>query len=288
MKELVTALVAARQACKPTVHKEGKNQQQGYAYAGHEHVLEQGARQQLLAHGLVLEQVKVEFLGELHYETRNGKNIAWRWRGVHKLVHISGEEREYEFEATTNTNDKSAFVASTALDRTAHLRVLELAGSAEENPEHDSHDRDRANQQRTAPRERAPKEQTKKPATTTQEAQTGASLDPTWQPPLFGLAAPTSPEPRFGEQAKTHAGKCWSEEIWIVEGWLKDADKRAAFERSRSTDDVAWARFLVEHRRRRKTWEAAQPKAKAPDINSPDYLTAEQEAAERALAKGGA
>ena len=39
--------------------------------------------------------------------------------------------------------DKAAFVASTALDRTAILRIMQLAGSDEENPEHDSNEQDK-------------------------------------------------------------------------------------------------------------------------------------------------
>jgi hypothetical protein len=138
---LNAALVKARIATQPTVHKSGRNQAQGYSYVGHEQVLTSGAREALLAQGLILEQRKVEYLGPLEYSTKSGPQLCWRWRGTFALVHSSGEERAYEFEATTGTNDKSSYVASTALDRTAVMRVLQLAGSSEENPEHDSHDR---------------------------------------------------------------------------------------------------------------------------------------------------
>jgi hypothetical protein len=141
MSELVKALVKARMACKPTVHKSAKNSAQNYSYVGHEQVLVSGARESLLAHGLVLVEKAVMFVGELPYRTKAGEQMCWRWRGVFELVHESGDSREYEFEATTGTNDKAAFVASTALDRTAHLRICCIAGSAEEDPEHDSHDR---------------------------------------------------------------------------------------------------------------------------------------------------
>lgn len=141
MKELITALIAARQAVHLKVHKAGKNSAQGYKFVGHEHVLEH-SRAAMLAHGLILEQVGVEYLGSETYTTRSGTNSAWRWRGTHKLIHVSGEERTYVFEATTGPNDKAAFVASTALDRTAILRIMQLAGSDEENPEHDSNEQD--------------------------------------------------------------------------------------------------------------------------------------------------
>lgn len=141
MKELITALIAARQAVHLKVHKAGRNSAQNYRFVGHEHVLEH-ARAAMLANGLILEQVAVEYVGPETYVTRNGNNVAWRWRGTHKLVHASGDERAYVFEATTGPNDKAAFVASTALDRTAILRIMQLAGSDEENPEHDSNEQD--------------------------------------------------------------------------------------------------------------------------------------------------
>lgn len=141
MKELVAALIAARTAVHLKVKKAGWNKAQSYSFAGHEHVLEH-VRATMLAHGLILEQVDVEYLGSETYTTRSGTNAAWRWRGTHKLIHTSGEERTYVFAATTGPNDKAAFVASTALDRTAILRIMQLAGSDEENPEHDSNEQD--------------------------------------------------------------------------------------------------------------------------------------------------
>lgn len=140
MSELAKALKAAREACPTTVYKGGYNQAQRYQYVGHEQVLTSGARKVLLDNGLVLTQTRVEFLGQLEYETRNGKQLCWRWRGDFELQHVSGEVKGYSFEATTGPNDKAAFVASTALDRTAHMRLLEIAGTNDENPEHDSHD----------------------------------------------------------------------------------------------------------------------------------------------------
>ena len=142
MSALTKALVAARLELHGTVFKGGMNQAQRYSYVSHEDVTLM-ARPALLKHGLVLEQRSVEYMGELAYKTKSGDQLCWRWKGVHALVHESGEERLYAFEATTGPNDKAAFVASTALDRTAHLRVLELAGSQDENPEADVHDRER-------------------------------------------------------------------------------------------------------------------------------------------------
>lgn len=137
--ELAKALVKARRACDATVFKAGKNSAQGYSFTGHLHVLTGGARRALLDHGLSLVQVGVSFAGVETYKTRSGEQVCWRWRGDFVLVHDSGETMALSYEATTGANDKAAFVASTALDRTAHMRVLELAGSDEENPEHDTH-----------------------------------------------------------------------------------------------------------------------------------------------------
>lgn len=138
--ELTVALVKARQEMRGTVYKAGRNDAQRFAYVGHEHVLVSGARDALLKHGLALVQTGVEFAGESTYRTSKGDNACWRWRGKFTLAHTSGGALELTFEATTQANDKAGYVASTALDRTAHLRVLELAGSSEEDPEHNSHD----------------------------------------------------------------------------------------------------------------------------------------------------
>lgn len=147
--KLTRALVRARKSVQATVYKSGRNKDQSYSYVGHEAVVT-SARGALLEQDLTLEQRSVEYLGELVYTTRNGPRPVWRWVGSYALVHESGEERLYRFEATTQPNDKAAFVASTSLDRVAHMRVLQLAGTDEENPEHDSHD-DRARHEQPSP-----------------------------------------------------------------------------------------------------------------------------------------
>lgn len=139
--ELIKALVKARMACKAVVKKEGRNQAQSYSYVGHEHVLTSGAREALLTNGLVLVESGVHYVGEMHYATKNGQQTCWRWKGEFLLLHEAGGVLKFEFEATTGTNDKTGFVASTALDRTALLRICQLAGSAHEDPEHDSNER---------------------------------------------------------------------------------------------------------------------------------------------------
>lgn len=275
MAEIVKALIAARSSCSATVHKAGNNQAQGYKFVGHEHVLTAGARKALLENGLLLEQVKVEFLGEVPYQTRNGEQKMLRWRGLHKLVHVSGEERGYEFEATTAANDKAAYVASTALDRVAHLRLLELAGSAEENPEHDSHE-PKPRQER---KERAERQQ----ATKASPKGAAPALDE-YQIPIPDGACPTT-GPRAPQQFR---GKPWTDVDvgWLIEKWYAEGKSNM------NALQVAWAEYAIERRRRRKEAETAtsrqsrverEPGDDGPDADESAALAAEQEEAERFL-----
>lgn len=139
LRLLASALIKARKAAHATVFKAGRNTDQRYRYVGHEQVIV-ASRDILLDAGLSLEQRAVEYAGELIAPGRQGNRPVWRWVGHFVLVHESGEERGYRFEATTQPNDKAAFVASTSLDRVAHMRVLELAGTEDEDPESDWHD----------------------------------------------------------------------------------------------------------------------------------------------------
>lgn len=139
-EQIAKALIAARKRVNATVYKGGFNQAQRYKYVGHEQVLTSGARDALLESGLVLVQTSVTYTGTVEYETKNGRQSCMCWIGGFLLAHESGEGIELSFSATTGTNDKAAFVASTALDRTAHMRVLALAGTNDEDPEDDSHD----------------------------------------------------------------------------------------------------------------------------------------------------
>ena len=130
--QLAKALASARAAAPWYVHKAGYNQHQRYAYAGHPDVMAHEGRRALSEFGLALVQVGVEMAGEI----QGAKFPILLWRGRYLLIHESGEELPIEVMATTQVNDKVAFVASTSLDRTAWLRVLALAGSDDEDPEH--------------------------------------------------------------------------------------------------------------------------------------------------------
>ena len=137
MSELAKALASARAVMRGTVFKGGTNSHQKYPYVGHEHVMTSGAREALFENGLSLVQTGVEFVGELP----GGKTQVLLWRGTFKLLHASGESLELTYLATTQAGDKAAFIASTGLDRTAFLRVLALAGSSEDDPDHDVNNR---------------------------------------------------------------------------------------------------------------------------------------------------
>lgn len=149
---LNTALIAARTAVSARVFKAQYNAHQKYKYVSHEAVL-QHAREALLQNGLVLEQRSVTYDGELPVK----QSTVWRWSGVFALVHRLGEERAYTFSATTQPNDKAAYVASTSLDKVAHMRVLALAGTDDENAEADWHDNQPGGAAYAAPAQSAPR-----------------------------------------------------------------------------------------------------------------------------------
>ena len=211
---LCRALIRARKACRPTVHKGGHNRDQNYSYVGHEQVLVSGARNALLDNDLTLEQRAVEYIGELAYSTRSGTRPVWRWRGTYDLVHVSGEIRTYTFEATTQANDKAAFVASTSLDRVAHLRLLALAGSDEENPEHDSHDRHAHSEQVQAvpaPQAvQAPQEAPRQPAPAPEPAPALSGVLEMFLPKLRAQKTPAQLEAWFTEAVESGRKTKWS------------------------------------------------------------------------------
>lgn len=220
---LLDALLAARKACPPTVHKATKNTQQDYWYAGHEAVLLAGSRQHLLEHGLLLVLVCTEFAGAETVKDR----AVWRWRGHFDLLHAeSGEKLSLSFEATTIQNDKAAYVAATALDRTAHLRVLELAGSEEENPEHggDGGAREPKARKERAPRAKPP--EVKRPATywrdghatlVARATKAGINFEPADE---YGLQKPMLPVPVFSAQAQQYPGLAYDHET-VKGGYLR-------------------------------------------------------------------
>ncbi len=154
VSELTRALILARQGVRAVVHKADYNKHQGWGYVSHEQVLISGARTALLDNGLLLEQRAVEYVGEVPTE----KRVMWRFRATFALCHVSGEERSYVWEGVVVPNDHAAYGASTALDRVAHLRLLELAGT-DEDPEFEEERQARQGkaQQQPAREQQAPK-----------------------------------------------------------------------------------------------------------------------------------
>lgn len=128
---LVKALAQARLATPWFVSKGGFNQHSRYSFVGHPDVMAHDGRRVLAEHGLVLLQTLVRYAGE----APGTKATTHLWDGEYLLAHESGESLTLRLQATTQANDKTAFVASTALDRTIHLRVLNLAGSDDEDPD---------------------------------------------------------------------------------------------------------------------------------------------------------
>lgn len=151
LPKLTAALVSARMAVADTVYKAGRNTHQKYPYVGHEDVVRH-ARKALLEAGLTLEETSVEYVGVLTSVTSRGEAPVWRWRGSFVLSHTSGEWRSYTYESTTQPGDKAAFVASTSLDRTALMRVMQLAGTVEEDVDHDYQNAPQAPQAPAAPK----------------------------------------------------------------------------------------------------------------------------------------
>lgn len=126
MKELYQALLAARRELTGGIYKGATNSAQKYNYLGHEKVLEV-TRPVLLAHGLLLVEISVKLSGATEGEKRYPT-----WEGTFALIHAeTGQTMDLIFSATTVGNDKAAYVASTALERTALLRILAIAGSSD-------------------------------------------------------------------------------------------------------------------------------------------------------------
>ena len=147
-ENLRSALVAAQATVNGMVFKAGANTAQNYRYVGHKEVIEH-VREAMRSHGIVVVPTRLRFVQDLTYRTSRGEQHAWLWEQDFVVVHVASNEREaVTVQATTACNDKAAFVASTAADRTLLMRLMRLAGTSEENPEHDSHDEQQPNGQR--------------------------------------------------------------------------------------------------------------------------------------------
>jgi hypothetical protein len=251
------------------VHKAGKNEAQRYTYVGHEHVLVGGARDALLENGLVLMLEGYELVGTDSYKTSSGDKQCWRWRGRFVLLHApSGEHRELTYEATTVPNDKAGFVASTALDRTAHMRVLELAGSDEENPEHDSNEPPAATKTRKGKTGAAKERAAADPPRTAKwwRDQHNALTDRAFKSANIvsgpaddhGLHPPTLPMPRFSAQAQQHAGQPYDK---VPGGYLRQVIWKAPDFSEQPANVRLWVSYLVARHELVKLEQAAAEQA---------------------------
>ena len=135
----VTAVAAAAREVSGMVAKAGRNSHQSYNYCGHEHVI-QHVRDVMLQHGLVIGAPVTTAGPHPHLvPVRGDTKPVWGWSFAIPVYHdVSGHCETFNVSATTQANDKAAFVASTAADRTLRLRLMGLAGGAAEDPEHDS------------------------------------------------------------------------------------------------------------------------------------------------------
>ena len=132
------------QACKDVaglVAKGGKNTAQNYAFVGHAHVLEH-CRFSLLANGIVIGAPRLSVLQPPYeYPAKGGNRALLVFSFTIPVFFKSGHVEEFDICATVQPNDKAAFVASTAADRTLRLRLCGLGGGDAEDPEHDTHDK---------------------------------------------------------------------------------------------------------------------------------------------------
>jgi hypothetical protein len=246
---LMTALLAARKRVPARVHKAGRNESQKYADAGHEHVLVGGARDALLEHDLVLLLESYEMVGADSYKTAGGDKQCWRWRGRFLLLHTSGEQLSLSYEATTVPNDKASFVASTALDRTAHMRVLELAGSDEENPEHDSNEAPAAKARSS--KAKAKEADPPRPAAWWRD-QHNSLCDLAFKKASiasgpaddFGLHIPTLPVPHFSNESKNYPGLPYNHAN-VKRGFLRDVIWKDKDFAKHPAAVKLWVSFLV-------------------------------------------
>lgn len=135
-RKLRGALAAARAKVKARVFKAGTNREQGYQYVSHEAVVEH-VREALVEQRVLVLPKSLTHKGELRWAGKSGDRVCWLWEQTFVLTHADSDEAfELAVQVTTIANDKAAFVASTAADRTLLMRIMGLAGSLEEDPEH--------------------------------------------------------------------------------------------------------------------------------------------------------
>ena len=135
-KNIVEAMLAARNELSAVLPK--KNQGHGYRYVGHRDVIEH-VRDAFQRHGVLFGPPKALAKPEEIGRTKNGSSVLL-WHFTYCVYHVSGESLDYQISASTLGNDKCAFVANTAAERTLLLRLAGLAGGDAEDPEQEANE----------------------------------------------------------------------------------------------------------------------------------------------------
>lgn len=139
----VSAIASVQLEVSGLLAKRNRNAAQGYDYVGHADVLEATAQVCPKHNVVVMAPEHTQGPHEMTVKRRNGESVMYVWGftiGVAEAT--SGHIQRFHIVATTQANDKCAFVASTAADRTLRLRLFGLGGGAKEDPEHNVHDKD--------------------------------------------------------------------------------------------------------------------------------------------------
>lgn len=132
------ALCAAQLEVKGLIHKVNANAEQNYKYIGHEDVIER-VRDAMAKHGISVDQASLTIERSVDVGTSGGAKPRWYWRGLCLVSHTEGGVVLRVVRAMTMCNDKAAFVARTAIDRTLRMTLMGVAGSRED-PENDAPD----------------------------------------------------------------------------------------------------------------------------------------------------
>ena len=128
------ALVKAISECQGVLDQTSKNADQEYTYLGHAQAL-QAVRKAMFDNGLTIEQVLLEREADIWIPTSRGEALRHSWRGICLITHVGGGILPRIVRGFTMPNDKSAFVASTVIDRVILLRLMRMGGHKTDEPE---------------------------------------------------------------------------------------------------------------------------------------------------------
>lgn len=132
-----TAMQKALMAIGEHLISKERTAHQGYRYVGHADVVQATAIAK--KHGII---VGAATATRLVATLELNKGHCWLWEVTIPVYEAtSGHAEIFVIGATTQRNDKAAFVASTAADRTLRLRLFGLGGGDAEDPEHPVHDK---------------------------------------------------------------------------------------------------------------------------------------------------